>query len=128
MSEQKKVADALTQFVGTAFQLNRLDELAKGSVFLKIAYAELIGNVNYSMLHEPAVGNEYIAVGGRQYPLTLRGRKAAIAESFRHFSNKLDDFLSTANIATLLGSMDLVSDISRAALMGTKVSQNVKAP
>ena len=116
------------ELIEATFQLDRLEKLAMGSVFLRVAYAELIGNLNYAMIHEECetLGTETITIANIAYPLTLKGRKAAMAESFRHFSNKLDDFLSAANVSTILGSMDLVKDIASSALSGSRVSQTVK--
>lgn len=124
----KKVQDLIQSWISQTFQLERLDQLAKGSIFLRVAYAELIGNINYALLHEPASGDEMIVIAQIAYPLTLPGRKAAIAESFRHFANKLDDFLSTSNTARILGSMDFVGDIASAALRGQRTTQRVTVP
>ena len=119
--------ERVKDLIEATFQLDRLERLCRGSSFLRVAYGELIGNLNYCILHQlTEKGNESIVIANISYPLTMKGRKAAMAESFRHFANKLDDFLSTANVSTILGSMDLVSDISRAALTGSRVSQTVK--
>lgn len=106
------------EIIDGIFQLDRLDRLAQGSSFLRVAYAELIANVNYAILHEPQVDdpNVAIVIAGISYPLTPAGRKGAVAESFRHFANKLDDFLSTANVRNILGMMDLVADLAKAAI------------
>ena len=72
--------------------------------------------------------DEHIAVGGQRYPLTPSGRKAAIAESFRHAANKIDDFLSTTNVAILLAEMDFIGDIAVAALRRSRTTQRVTVP
>ena len=122
--------DALGDVVSQTFQLERLDRLCSGSVFLRCAFAELIANLNYCMLHDVTDidGGAAIVIANIRYPINPMGRKAAMAESFRHMANKLDDYMSTTNVRNVLLAMDQVGDIAIAALRGTKVSQNVKAP
>lgn len=117
----RAIEKSATTIIDSIFQLDRLDKLALGSSFLRVAYAECIANINYAILHEPQEGdpNVMIAIGGVRYPLTPAGRKAAVAESFRHMANKLDDFLSVANIATILGELDFIADIAKAAIPQT---------
>ena len=134
MSEKpvNKVLDALGKAVGQTFQLDRLDELCSGSVLLRAAWAECIANINACMLIERlAEGGDTatpeitsIKIGNNQFPITPKGRKGAIAWSFWHMANKLDDYLSTANLRTLLVGMDFVKDIATATLTGTRVSQS----
>ena len=136
MSAKKpeKLELRVKEIIESTFQMDRLDRLCMGSVFLRVAYAELIGNINYALLcqrqdtpHDPsnpAVSS--ILIGNIQFPITARGRFGAAAQAFRHFSNKLDDFLSVANVSTVIGSVDFMSDIAKAALTGSKVTQTVK--
>jgi len=101
----KEIEKTASSIIDGIFQLDRLDRLAQGSSFLRVAYAELIANVNYAVLHEPQVDdpNVSIVIANVSYPLTPAGRKGAVAESFRHFANKLDDFLSTTNALAICG-------------------------
>ena len=122
-----KPEERVKELIEATFQLDRLERLCIGSVFLRVAYAELIGNLNYCMLHQKTSNeNERIVIATIAYPMDLAGRKAAMAESFRHFANKLDMFLSTTNVSNLLGSMDFIKDISKSALAGSRVIQSVK--
>lgn len=127
MSNQLAKIKSLTEFaddmISQLFQLERLDKLAEGSVFLKVAYAGLIGNINYAILHNKTEidGSAGIVIANITYPFTLEGRKAAIAESFRHFSNKLDDFLSVTNITAILGELDFIADVAKAAIPKTMI-------
>ena len=133
-AKPSKPEERVKDIIESLFQMERLDRLCMGSVFLRVAYAELIGNINYAILaqrqddpHAPSNPEvSSILVGNIQFPITARGRFGAAAQSFRHFANKLDDFLSTANASSVLGSVDFVSDIARAALTGSKVTQTVK--
>ena len=133
MSEKpSKPEERVKDIIESLFQMERLDRLCMGSVFLRVAYAELIGNINYAILaqrqddpHDPSNPEvTSILVGNIQFPITARGRFGAAAQSFRHFANKLDDFLSAANVSTVLGSVDFVKDIAMSTLTGTRVSQS----
>ena len=133
MSENKAF-DKVQDVVSKTFQLDRIERLAKQNYLIAVAYAALIGNINYALLlTRQAEGNEAatpsvtsILIGNIQYPITPKGKFSAIAQAFRHFSNKLDDVISTTNIATAMQSVDFIKDISRSALQGSRVSQTVK--
>lgn len=131
MSKANKLFEGIVNVVEVTFQLDRIERLSQGNLFLKIAYAQLIGNLNYAALHQRVSEGDPLAgirIASINYPFSPQGRKAAMAESFRHFASKLDDFLSTANIAAVLGSIDWVGDIASAALRGSRVTQRVRLP
>ena len=117
----------IKKWVDQTFQLDRLDHLATKSVFISAAYSELIANINYCMLMEDIKEMRHITIANIAYPVTMQGRKAAIAESFRHMANKLDDFLSVANITSILGSIDFIADVAKAAVPTTSTIIHKKA-
>ena len=123
MEKANKLVDTLSSWIDTTFQLDRLETLCVGSIFLRAAYAQLIVHINYAMLHEPQIDdpNVVIKIADISYPLTLEGRKGAIAESFRHFGTKVDTFLNAANVSTILGSIDFAVDIAKAVLASSNV-------
>ena len=126
MSEKTKVisqvGEDVSKIIDEIFQLERLEELAKGNTFVRAAYAQCIAHINYALLQQPNPENPglRITISDVTYPLTLDGRKGAIAESFQHMAEKLDQYLNINNVASILGQLDFAADIAK-SMLATKV-------
>ena len=54
----KKLFDGIVNVIEVTFQLDRLERLCQGNLFLKLAYAQLIANLNYCAIHQRVVEGE----------------------------------------------------------------------
>jgi len=132
MSKAIKGLDTISKIAGkivdNIFQLDRLDDLSKGSIYVRVAHAECICLINYVLLAQSEIQLEQIELFGitltaQTFPPTLEGKLDALSLIFAHVAGKLDDTISTMNASTVLSSVDFIADIAKAALTGTRVSQ-----
>ena len=127
------------ELISSSFQLKRLDELAEKNVFANLTYFQLISHINYAMLENdnapakmpkvPKVGGigyedqSAIVIANNYFPTTWDGRMSAIAQAFRHASNKIDDFLSLENLIKFTISIGTMTEIVTATLKASRVQQ-----
>ena len=131
----KKVG-TIAQFAQTLidriFQLDRLDSLAASSAIVRVAHAEMICLANYIILARSEIVLQQVEILGwviaaETFPPTFEGKIDAMSRAFAHVAGKLDDALSTQNLARVLAELDFIGDIVKAAVPRTSVVQHKKA-
>lgn len=118
--------------VSAAFQLDRLEYLAERSNIFALVYAELIIHLDYCIIQGDYAHNRavidgemqpVIEIAGFNFPLTLEGRKSAMAKAFEHAANQIDRVLALDSLKTLMLSMDTVVDLVKAGLTASRTMQ-----
>ena len=135
MSTLKKVASLATfanGLIDRIFQLDRLDALARNSAIVRVAHAELIMLSNYIILSKsPIVLQQFevfgFVIAAETFPPTFDGKIDALAKAFAHVAGKLDDAISTQNLARVLAELDFIGDIVKAAVPTTRTIIHKKA-
>jgi len=107
------------QVIDRIFQLDRLDALARQSMFVRVAYAEAICLINYVILAQSTIHLEQleflgITIASKEFKPTLQGKLDALSICFSHVAGKLDTTMNTMNASTVLNSLDFIGDIAAA--------------
>lgn len=133
LAKVKAITNLAENLIERFFQLDRLDELARGSSFIRIAHAELICLANYVILAQEEILLEELEIAGwtitgHRYPPTLEGKTNAMSKVFGHVASKLDMALNTTNFARVLAELDFIGDIAKAAIPQTRYRYYAKIP
>jgi len=126
------IAEFAEKLIDKIFQLDRLDALAASSAIVRVAHAEMICLANYIILARSEIVLQQVEILGwviaaETFPPTFEGKVDALSRAFAHVAGKLDDALSTQNLARVLAELDFIGDIAKAATPRTRTIIHKKA-
>lgn len=139
------VTKQLVETVEAIFHIEDLFTLAKGNSFVALNYFQLICNLDYVIftpipalpvgIADTGIGADilyFFGISGSEtrYPLTLKGKLAAIAECFRLQSIKMDKMITTDTLTAFMqgtGAAQIAQDAVNALLKGGGGGELAKA-